>query len=384
MLARRGYEVTLFDQRPEPVAAASRWNEGKIHLGYLYGADPGLGTARHLLPGSLQFAPLISHLLETDLAAHTTSTDDLYLVHRNSVAGPDALGATFARLDVVVRDQPGARDYMVNVSDARSRRLSAGELSAITGSHDIVAAFEVPERSINTQWVADRLAAALADMRGITLRPGTTITGAQPVDGPDGRWRVTGTPRLDERFDVVINALWEGRLAIDRTAGLALPGGWSHRYRRCIFARTSREVGTRSALVSVGPFGDVKNYNGRDFYISWYPVGLAGESGALSMAEPPLLDARATERFITGVRAALTPLLPDVDAIFAAAETLTVHGGFVFARERGPLDDPASTIHRRDRFGIERVGSYFSVDTGKYCTAPWLARQVVAQITGDI
>ena len=96
MLARRGHEVTLFDQRSEPVAAASRWNEGKIHLGYLYGADPGLGTARHLLPGSLQFAPLISQLLETDLLAHTTSTDDLYLVHRNSVAGPDALAATFA------------------------------------------------------------------------------------------------------------------------------------------------------------------------------------------------------------------------------------------------------------------------------------------------
>src|SRR5690349_21759033 len=103
MLARRGDEVTLFDRRSQPVAAASRWNEGKIHLGYLYGADPGLGTARHMLPGSLQFASLVSDLLDTDLGGCTTSTDDLYLVHRNSVADPDALAATFARIDELVR-----------------------------------------------------------------------------------------------------------------------------------------------------------------------------------------------------------------------------------------------------------------------------------------
>lgn len=39
-LARRGFDVTVFDRETAPMAAASRWNEGKIHLGYIYGADP--------------------------------------------------------------------------------------------------------------------------------------------------------------------------------------------------------------------------------------------------------------------------------------------------------------------------------------------------------
>ncbi len=38
-LARRGALVTLFDARDRPFEGASRWNEGKIHLGYIYAAD---------------------------------------------------------------------------------------------------------------------------------------------------------------------------------------------------------------------------------------------------------------------------------------------------------------------------------------------------------
>ena len=58
------------------------------------------------------------------------------------------------------------------------------------------------------------------------------------------------------------------------------------------------------------------------------------------------------------------------------------HGGFVFARGAGALDDPRSGLHRRDRYGVERLGTYHSVDTGKYSTAPWLARELAAEIAG--
>lgn len=34
-LARRGALVTLFDAKNRPFEGASRWNEGKIHLGYI-------------------------------------------------------------------------------------------------------------------------------------------------------------------------------------------------------------------------------------------------------------------------------------------------------------------------------------------------------------
>ena len=55
LLSRRGVRVTLYDQAPAPMTGASRWNEGKIHLGYLYAGDPSGNTADKLMPGGIAF-----------------------------------------------------------------------------------------------------------------------------------------------------------------------------------------------------------------------------------------------------------------------------------------------------------------------------------------
>lgn len=72
-LARRGADVSLFDAADRPFTSASRWNEGKIHLGYLYSADPSLRTADHVLPGGLHFRPLVEELLDSSLASVITA-----------------------------------------------------------------------------------------------------------------------------------------------------------------------------------------------------------------------------------------------------------------------------------------------------------------------
>jgi len=380
-LARRGFDVTLVDREGAPMAATSRWNEGKIHLGYLYGADPALATARHLLTGGLLFAERARELIGADLVSHTTTDDDVYLVHRDSLVGPDALRATFDGVGELIRQHPDAGSYLVDVSDARTSELSPAELSAVAGE-DIVAGFRVPERSVDTGWFADRLAGAVAAETSVTFQPGTDVVAVEPRDPADGRWRVSAENGFEEDFDVVVNALWNGRLPIDVTAGLTPEPPWTHRYRLCVFARTRTECDLPSAIVSVGPFGDVKNYNGRDFYLSWYPVGLVAEGAGLELEAPARPEGPEADVFAERVRVALERVLPGVGRVFDDAEALTVHGGFVFARGAGALDDRRSGLHRRDRYGVQRRGTYYSVDTGKYSTAPWLAHVLAAEIAG--
>ena len=379
-LARRGFDVTVYDREPAPMAAASRWNEGKIHLGYIYGADPTLATAQHLLTGGLQFEDRLRELLGEDLDGHVTADDDIYLVHRRSVVGPETLRAKFEAVSDLVREHPDADRYLVDVSDARTAEIDPDELGTLAGD-DIVAGFRVPERSVETRWVADRLADVIASEPGVTLRLDTTVLGVEPADGERDAWRVR-TDGDDERVDVVVNALWGGRLAIDAGAGLVPQPPWTHRFRQCVFIRTRTACDAPSALVAVGPFGDVKNYNGRDFYLSWYPAGLVAESSELELAAPELPSGPEAEAFVGRVRAALEPLMPGIGRVFDEAESTIVHGGFVYARGAGALDDPRSGLHRRDRYGVERTGTYFSVDTGKYSTAPWLARELAAGIAG--
>jgi hypothetical protein len=75
--------------------------------------------------------------------------------------------------------------------------------------------------------------------------------------------------------------------------------------------------------------------------------------------------------------------MPASAQILAEAQDIAVEGGFVFALGSGSLADAHSGLHRRDHFGVQRVGSYFSVDTGKYSTAPWLAQRLAREIAGD-
>jgi hypothetical protein len=382
-LARRNIEVSLFDREDAPMACASRWNEGKIHLGYLYGADPSMRTARHLLPGGLAFGRLISDLVGSDIAPHTTPDDDIYLVHRRSVVNAEALTSSFKKVSALVRNHAQASDYLADVSAARAIPLSREELQDLSDSEEIVAGFRTPERSVNTRWVADGLCSALRNETRIRLYTGVTIRSAVPVGSVEGAWRVQGEPDLDESYDVVVNALWNGRLEIDLAAGMKPETGWSNRYRLCVFARTRDDVNVRSAVIAVGPFGDIKNYNGRDFYLSWYPTGLVAENNAIALEKPQPLTAGGKDKFIADVRAGLESIMPPTAQIFEAAEEFRVEGGFVFALGRGSIGNPRSTLHRRDRFGIRRHGGYFSIDTGKYSTAPWLAENLAKEICGD-
>jgi glycine/D-amino acid oxidase-like deaminating enzyme len=382
LLARRGADVTVFDQAPAPMAAASRWNEGKIHLGFMYAADPSLETARRVIPGGLAFPALMRELIGGDLAPATTRTDDVYLCERRSVVDPQSLEAYLRAVgDLVARSAP-PESYFPGVRGFEVERLTARELESIASPDHVVAGFRVPERSVDTNWVADRLAAAVLAEAQVLPVLSTRVDGVRAESsGSRDTWTVETPGQSWPGFDTVVNALWQGRIPIDRQVGVPLPQEWSDRYRLSLFVRTARPVNLVSAVLAVGPFGDVKNYDGRTVYLSWYPAGLVAQHTGSDPVEPTLEGAvlgRVRDEVISELGARLHGL-GDLAEQLASAR---VEGGWVHAAGTGSLADRAATLHRRADFGVRRRGSYYSVDTGKYSTAPWLAGQLTDQIVG--
>jgi glycine/D-amino acid oxidase-like deaminating enzyme len=378
-LTRRGARVTLFDAAAAPFSGASRWNEGKIHLGYLYAGDATLATARRVLAGGLSFARLTEELIGTSIAPVVAEQDEIYAVHRESVTSVAGAAAYYEAVAALVKGHPGAAHYLAPASIG-PRRLSAQELARTFVTEDIAAAFRVAERSVATPWLADRFVAAVAADPAIELRMDTRVTGVSPADTAGGRWRIRTAAGNDGPFDAVVNALWEGRLAVDATLGLPAPATWSHRCRLSAFVRTSRDVSVPSVVVGTGPFGDVKRYSPRDVYVSWYSAGLVAEGHDVAPPPRPVIPAAEQERIIAGIFDRLGALVPAVRTVREAMAAVRLEGGWVYAAGEGSLADPAATLHRRDRLGIYQSGSYISVDTGKYSVAPWLARQVADRI----
>jgi glycine/D-amino acid oxidase-like deaminating enzyme len=379
LLARRGVRVTLVDRASAPFSGASRWNEGKIHLGFLYAGDPSLATARKLLPGGLAFRPIVEELVGRSIEPAISQEDDIFLTHRDSVADVDATAAYYGAVDDLVREHAeGRASYLTDLSDAGVRKLAPAELSAVTSNEDIATGFAVPERSVRTHLLADWFADAIKAQPSIVTFINCTVNG---LAQQDDLWHVAATPPIDETFDIVVNALWEGRAAIDAAVRLADGEIWSYRYRLSLFAKTARACVLPSLLIATGPFGDIKNYNGHDLYLSWYPAGLVIDCNDTAGRGAPLLDATTENSIIQRTVSGLAQYIPGLRDALEGVQ-ITVGGGWVIAPGGGSLADVTSPLHRRDRFGVRRSGSYISVDTGKYSTAPWLAERIADEILG--
>jgi hypothetical protein len=380
-LVRRDIRVVIFDQSPEPFCGASRWNEGKIHLGYLYGADPSLKTAKKLIPGGLTFRRLVREMLGCPIPIDSvTSHDDTYLVHRDSVVAFDQMFSLAQRVAELGQEHPDASGHFVRLEEHRPRQLSAEELASISGSPELVGGFTAPERSVSTQVIADLYVQALRSNSRIEQLMGRRVVSVRPCNRTGTAWRVQmrseGQNVEVGPFDAVVNALWEGRGAIDAALGLSRAETWTNRYRLSLFATVSKPLDLKSAVICLGPFGDVKNYDGRRFYLSWYEAGLQETSHSLCPPPAPVLDERARDEVASRSLAALGRLIPGVRVLSQRLESLEVQGGWVHSAGAGSLRDPTSGLHRRDNIGLSWKDRYFSVDTGKYSIAPWLAVQV--------
>ena len=380
-LVRRGIRVVLIDQSPQPFCGASRWNEGKIHLGYLYGADPSLKTAKKLIPGGLAFRRLVQEMLDCAIPNDSvTSHDDTYLVHRNSVAAVDQVFSLAQRVADLGQEHPDASGHFVRLEEHQPRRLSADELARISGSPEVVGGFTAPERSVSTQVIANLYVQALAANSRIEQLMGRRVVSVRPGNRAGTTWRVrTRSEGKDVElgpFDAVVNALWEGRGAIDAVLGLSRAETWTNRYRLSLFATVTKPLELNSAVICVGPFGDVKNYDGRRFYLSWYEAGLQVTSHALYPAPPPVLDEKARDEVASRTLAALGKIIPGVQVLAQRLESVEVQGGWVHSAGTGSLRDATSGLHRRDNIGLSWKDHFFSIDTGKYSIAPWLAVQV--------
>jgi hypothetical protein len=149
-----------------------------------------------------------------------------------------------------------------------------------------------------------------------------------------------------------------------------------------LFVHARNPVDASSALIGVGPYGDIKNYGNGNFYLSWYPVGMLLEREGGRHPEPPELDDRRRQSVAAGTFDALGRLLPAAERIRQHASEVRVEGGWVYAQAQGTLENPRSTLHRRENLGVRWSGTYASVDTGKYSVAPLLAKTVAERIAG--
>jgi hypothetical protein len=374
MLADRGVEVTIVEQRTSLVDGASRWNDGKIHLGYTFSGTASRATAELLQAGAARFVPILERVLGTRIPAEWFGQPTIYIVDPESLFDVSTLWrralAVTGMLAAAVPEERGLELYGGPEPDIQ--RLDPDAAAEETGQRRIAAAWRTPERHVSAREIAEHL------RRAVSQRPITVVhRRVESVAAHHDSWRVGFDGADHLAAQIVVNCLWEERPRIDRQVAPESAAGApvSIRYKRALFGtRAGLERLTPSTRI-LGPFGDVATCGNGDAYLSWYPAGLAAHSEDGSPPPVPRVDeAQITTAILNGLR--LTPEVLGTDGA-----RWTLGGGFVVAYGRGDVDRRRTLLHRRDRPGARELrAGYLSVDTGKYTLGPLLAERAAAMV----
>lgn len=389
-LARQGVDVVLIDQDETPVNRASLRNEGKIHLGFIYAKDTSLDTARMQLEGALQFRSLLSRWIGDKAGQLRLSTPFVYLVARDSLSTPAQLAQHYDAVDAAYRQalaEDEELDYLGLRPDHLYYPLDLAKLSSCVDPRHFSAAFHTEERAIDTEQLAQLLRAAIAESPRIHFLPQHKVKAVErhdgyfsiEGDGPEGAWKLEAKQ--------VVNALWDGRFAIDQSVGLPNPPGWLHRMKYRVIARVPDALRHAPSITGVlGPYGDIVIRPDSTAYLSWYPIGMKGWShdvappadwDAPCRGKLPQAEAARVAEEIIGSLAKWYPPIRD-------AEPMLVDAGAIVAYGKTDVDDSNSGLHDRTRIGVLSSAGYHSVDPGKLTTAPVFAMQAAERVLAGI
>jgi hypothetical protein len=384
-LAERGVEVTVIDRNERLLTRAGVANEGKVHLGYMYANDLSLNTARMMIRGALDFAPFFSRHLGIAIDAFATSAPANYLVHRESQQDPESVEGYLSAVQDLIRDGLGAqrRSYFGIDLDRGIRRWTAGECAAAFDSGSIVAAFATPEVAINPVVLADSVRDALSASPLIEVRCNERVVSVE--DTPAGLEVTThglgGSTR--QRFDQVVNALWDGRLVIDKDFGIDPPRRWLHRLKYGVSLRLTSPTLPPSVTIVSGPFGEVVSYGEGLTYLTWYPECLQDISKEIEPPDWPTYPSEPLRsRLIEGTLKALAEIVITLRGLdMTDLAEAHVKGGAIVAWGDSDIYDPQSELHQRYRLGVASSGRFHSVDPGKLTMAPHFAQACADRIT---
>jgi hypothetical protein len=377
--ADRGHRVTIFERASRLLSRASTANEGKIHLGYVFSADPSFHTAERLIDDALLFRPLVERWISA--ADFTASVCDpfVYAVPTTSALPLAAITGHFARVDarIRIRMEELGLTYLGQPAPVDFRPLPDFGVDGVSG-------FLTQERAVWPQGISAPLT------RAIERHPRIGVSFTAEVDRvveKGEKWRV-GFTRADAKddgpFDIVVNAAWADRRNIDRRSGHPSVGTWFTRYKfGVVLHHASQHLPNaipQNITATSGPFGDCVYYPANDsLYASWYPVGMCFSTTTDQLEQPVFSPADAQDlmsRTWQGC-ASFAPALGTLAAL-ATPPAADLVGDFIIAKGRSDIHDPESGLHQRSDHGPARLArGYWSIETGKYVSAPRCAMECV-------
>lgn len=387
-LASQGITVTIFDGRSRLMDGAASANEGKIHLGYMYANDPSLTTAKLMMRGALSFEPFLRQHLSCSSEIFQLSQPAIYSVHRQSQVSHDKTSAYLTKVHALVGEliaSDPTLSYFGQDVLAPLRQWSDRERNRAFSAQDVLDAHTTPEIAINPSVLSDLMRRRIMDDPRIEKRLDHKVLSLKEEAAGIRVEFIQSKTTGSERFDQVVNCLWDGRLEIDQSLGCLPKRPWLHRLKYGVRLHSDSARHIPSTTIISGPFGEVVNYGDGLLFLTWYPTCVRALSPDIAPPAWPLIPTDQIQLEIASTTTtALTEVVPSLSLLHRSdIEQAKVQGGVIVAWGSTDVYDPNSELHQRFSVGVSSIGRYHSIDPGKLTLAPYFAQQCCDRIISN-
>jgi hypothetical protein len=379
-LSNLGFKVTILDKSTEPLLRASLRNEGKIHLGFIYANDKSFKTASLMLRSALNFSPLIEDFLQTKIDWHPLRSKNFnYLILRDTMLSEKEITNHYSYLQEEYERIHEPHMHYLGTSPERLWTDSNLHLPQL--NHDVIQrCIPTEELAINLPLFRELLLTEMGKRSNITFLGNHCI---KEIQKKSWGYQVTGTKAgmPDWKIDAekVVNCLWENRLYFDQQLGIQPARKWVYRLKHRILGIPTPQIAALSSFTCVlGAFGDFVNYDNHYSYLSWYPECMTGWSSDITTPESweAACDGRipdtANKDWVASAIAGMDNIIPGLKAL----DVKELDGGIIFSWGKTDIDDVNSELHKRFDIGIHEMDGYYSIDTGKFTSAPYFANNL--------
>lgn len=383
MLADAGYRVCLFDKAASPMSGASRVNEGKIHLGFVYVNDPSLRSLDVMVDTAVVFRSILERWIAKAVFDSAVTQPFNYIVPRDTQVPPEDIEYKFG---LVVEKIRAAEKRHGTAYLGRERTAIWQAKAQADECYDrgyILAHYETMERSVDTHVLGEALSDCVRCHPGIELLLNHEITRIQETPTA---WNLScgngETPKNFGPFDYVVNAGWDGRLKLDEQVMGPDKVRWYHRFKHALNLHPAEANGIPNFTAIIGAYGDVIRYPSGRVYLSYYPAGMLSAGSTIEAVQTAYSET-TRNAIASGTIEGLCKFVPAIAEAFSSCHPSgrDVAGGIIMARGQTDIDDNRSELHQRYNIGIRQKGNYLSIDTGKYTCGPALAAEAVRRIT---
>jgi hypothetical protein len=379
-LSNLGIHVTMLDKTPEPLMRSGLRNEGKIHLGFIYANDKTFKSASLMLRSAMNFSPLVEKFIGHKIDWKPLRSKKFnYLILEGTMLPEKELLAHYFRLqEEYEKIKDDSLHYLGNRPETlwTDTHLQIPELN----NNMVQRCIPTEELAINLPAFRELLLTELAERDNIVFLGNRCIEEIQKKSFGyqiKGKYE-NGSPWLIES-EKVINCLWENRLYFDRQLGLEAERKWVYRLKHRILGIASPTVKAMDSFTCVlGAFGDLVNYDNQLSYLSWYPECMTGWSSDITTPETwedacnDKLDWNAQKEWVAKAIVGLSNIVPGL----AEFDVKQLDGGIIFSWGKTDIDDVNSELHNRFDIGIHSSDGYYSIDTGKFTSAPYFANNL--------